>query len=362
MAKRLVERVTFEHLRVGGTDAAPVVEGVLLCGPVSANRRRYLKKAFEGDRVKRYNDAPVFADHDDGVRSYKVQIGTIQNARHRADGMPIGDIAVNPEKELGRAFVWDARHKPKACGMSHVAHCETTRANDGWDDVTELVKVESVDVISAGNAATTHALNESSRRRTVANFSLKKFVERFGAKWGAARWHAATKLCEDMGAAADAPIMDEPPAEQTDGDLKTALMSALAPILDEAFETGNSDKACSALRDFIKMHAKHTGKDAGKEPPEEPAEESKRPTAAVVLAECKAKSFAASAEDLVILTAIADPVARATYIESHTKNPGNRPAGTSRRPGAGTAGNQPPTKESTAAPAKPAALPKWDDI
>lgn len=368
-AKRLTERFSFEGGRVGGSADAPVIEGVLLCGPTSANRRRYLTKAFEGGRVQRYNGAPVNLNHGKGPdgRPYQEQIGIVQNARLRSDGMPVGDIAVNPKKPYAEAFLWDAKHQPKACGMSHVAHCETTAGKDGWDDVTELVRVESVDVISAGNAATTRGLYEN-RGSAVAKISLKVFVERYGPKWGPKKWSAAAKLCEDMGAVADAPVMDEPPADDAgEGDLKTALMNALAPILDEAFESGNSEKACSALRDFIKMHAKHTGKgDAGggkSEPEPEPEEEStKRPTNAAVLAECAAKAFNPTAVDLCILSEIASPATRATYIESHAKaNPsGHRPTGTSRRPGAGSAGNQ-PVKESTTAQ-KPAAIPKFDDL
>jgi hypothetical protein len=165
--RKLTEQFQFTGGTVGGTADAPVISGVLLCGPRSLNRRRYLPKAFEGDRVKRYNGAPVHIEHaGPNGQSYTVQIGTVQNARHRKDGMPIGDIAVNPKKPLAEAFLWDAEHQPNACGMSHVAECEYTRAQDGWDEVTELKRVESVDVIGAGRAATTKGLREG-RRRTI---------------------------------------------------------------------------------------------------------------------------------------------------------------------------------------------------
>jgi hypothetical protein len=59
----------------------------------------------------------------------------------------------------------------------------------------------------------------------------------------------------------DLPPMDETaaadPAAGTD--LKAGLLAALSPMLDEAFESGDAGKAVAALKDFIKLHAKHTG-------------------------------------------------------------------------------------------------------
>src|SRR5262245_30091691 len=113
MPKRIEERLTFPaDAKIGGTAEAPVITGVLLCGAVSANHRRYLVEAFAGDRVKRYNGAPVGTYHTDAKtgRKYLEQLGLVQNARHRSDGMPIGDIHVNPEKPGAKALIWDARH------------------------------------------------------------------------------------------------------------------------------------------------------------------------------------------------------------------------------------------------------------
>ena len=54
----------------------------------------------------------------------------------------------------GEASFWDARHKPNTCRLSHAAQYEPATAGR-WEDVTEVVRVESVDVISAGSANTT---------------------------------------------------------------------------------------------------------------------------------------------------------------------------------------------------------------
>lgn len=346
MAKLLTERVAFSGGTIGGTAEAPVIEGVLLCGAVSANRRRYLTKAFEGERVKRYNGKPVNLNHgrDRDGRPYQEQIGVIQNARHRADGMPIGDIAVNPKKPYAEAFLWDAKHQPKACGMSHVAHCETTRGKDGWEDVTELVAVESVDVIGAGNAATTKGLFE--HKGSAVKISLKTFVERFGPQWGAKKWAAATKLVEDMGDLTDVPSVEEPPADAGGGDLKAALMSALAPMLDEAFDSGDSSKLIAALKDFIKLHAKHTGKETPAETPaddgdDDAAEESKKPQPWTVLKECRDADYHPSDTELEILAREPDATKRKTYVTEQKKKAANakaeKPVAGGRPPGPGGA-------------------------
>ncbi len=362
--KLLTERMALSGT-VGGTAEAPVVEAVLLCGATSANRRRYKAEAFAGDRVKRYNGVPVkvTVKHGDANGLYQEQIGVVTNARLRADGMPIGDLAINPHKPYAAAFLWDAKNQPKACGMSHVANCATTKAPDGWDDVNELVEAVSVDVIGANGAATTKGLFEG---KTVPQISLKTFVERFGPKWGPAKWGAAKKVVEEFGAPAEMPVMDEPPADATDGDLKSALMSAITPMLDDAFETGDATKLIAALKDFIKLHAKHTGKAPDKaEPPEEPVGEGKRPTLTGLIAECKAGGLTAPTTDhLAALSEISSPTGRAATIAIFKGNTTEtRPSGTSRRPGAGgagTAGNT--TTVEQKGPPKVPAMPKWAEI
>ncbi len=324
MGKVLTERTAFSGGKVGGTPDAPVVQGVLACGPVSANRRRYLVEAFKGDRINRYNGVPVGTYHaDKHGHKYLEQLGLTQNARHDSKGLPLVDIAVNPEKPGAKAFLWDAEHAPRACGMSHVAHCETvTSKSDGFEEVTEIVRVESLDIISAGNAATTKSLFTHEGKRV--RISLKQFSERFGAKLGAKSWVALTRLCEDdsMGALLDAPVMDEPAADAApdEGDLKSALMAALTPFMEEAFESGSADKLCSACKDFVKLHAKHTGKGDSEDAPEEepkddaPPKESKSILPWDVLRECQAADYLPSPTALELLAKEADPEKRKAFV------------------------------------------------
>lgn len=244
MAKLITERTAFSGGRVTGTAEAPVIEGVLLCGAVSANRRRYLRKAFEGKRVERYNGRPVGTYHADANgHRYLEQLGIVQNARHRSDGMPVGDLHINPEKPGAKAFLWDAKYQPKACAMSHVAQCETARGRDGWEEVTEVVRVESVDVIGAGGAATTTSLFENrNRRKTV---KLSKLLERIAGAPKATRAvkRAAQLLREDVDADAEVPAdagvsddmgvgdMDE---EEVTAALESGYEAALAAVVKGA--------------------------------------------------------------------------------------------------------------------------------
>jgi hypothetical protein len=308
---------------VTGTDDAPVITGVLLCGATSANKRRYLTKAFEGERVKRYNGVPVFLNHSDSKsgRGYHEQIGIVQNARHRADGMPVGDIAINPEKPHARAFLWDAKHQSKACGMSHVAHCETKRAADGWDDVTELVRVESVDVIAANGAATTKGLFEGKRAVPT---TLRAVIEANRAKLSEERQKAARKfllLAEEdaaMGAMLDAPV-DEPAdgGDAMDDAFKSLMHTSLDKLLDESHSLADFLKN---IRAIYKTRAQVTGNGKGADEPDEPAEppkESKQLVpAADVLAECAAAKFSPSYDQGERLRGIPDKDTRAVVIES----------------------------------------------
>lgn len=366
MPKVLTERMAFSGGTVGGTADAPVIEGVLLCGPVSANRRRYLKKAFEGDRVKRYDGVPVNLNHGRGAdgRPYQEQIGIVRNPRHRADGMPVGDIAVNPKKPYAEAFLWDAKNQPKACGMSHVAHCETARAADGWEDVTELVRVESVDVISAGNAATTVGLYESKGSRRV--FTIKQI-----AAWVARHSEStsgqvlkAKRLAEEEGMG-DVPALDAEPAADADPDgaITAGFKAAIDAVVDKVL-SGELDRK-EARKKIDKLFTSHGDATEGGSAPaadddgegdDEPAEESKKKRKAAdpigVLSECKALGYEPGVAELKTLTLMtaADRVAHVReQMAKAADAKAEKPKSPGRNPGPGAKRTQ------ESAPAKPAA-------
>jgi hypothetical protein len=147
-----------------------------------------------------------------------------------------------------------------------------------------------------------------------------------------------------MGEMGDAPAIDAPPDDADTGDLKTALIAAITPMLDDAFESGSSDKACAALRDFVKLHAKHTGKAADDKPADPPAddaaEESKKakPDPWAVLRECQEADYAASPAELETLALQPDPAKRAAFVREQKAKAANaraeKPQSQQRKPGA----------------------------
>lgn len=267
MAKQLLtERFAFSGGKVDRSNPArPVIREALLCGPVSRNKRRYLKEAFAGDRVTRYNGVPVrvAAVHEKPGAAYHEQIGVVEGARHRADGMPLGDIPVNPEKELGRAFLWDAENQPAACSMSHVANCETRPGAGGWQDVIELVEAYSVDVIGAKGAGTTKSVFE----RFVMPTTLRAVLESYRQALPAERQPAVRRLLllseEDSGAGAVlATEIEEPAAEHAEEAVALAFRSAATVLLEGVFAEGAPADALDRVTRAVAEWRQLTGKTA----------------------------------------------------------------------------------------------------
>jgi hypothetical protein len=370
----LTERFSFTGGKVDRTDPArPYVREVLACGPTSLNRRRYLAQAFEGKRVERYNGIPVKVTlrHGDTNQLYQEQIGVTENARHRAsDGMPVVDIAVNPHKTHAEAFLWDAQYQPNACGMSHVAKCETRRAPDGWEEVTELVEACSLDVIGAKGAATTKGLYESTEGRTVP-LTVKALCEALvkHPKVTSAQVPNLKFLAEMDGMDAAPSTMEAPPADDADpaAGVTDAFCSACMVLCKQGLDDPTKAKeVLSKLKEMFASHGKVNGKPAGGADDDPTTPESKTVSLRDVVAECKAAKLDNPGVDLVEkLTTVTDKDTRAFFIAEAVKGakpPGQNPTGTTRRPGAGSAGPALKTEGAPTAPAKAPAVPKWDEM
>jgi|SRR6185295_14356416 len=337
----------------GYTGAYPIVEGVLLCGSISANKRRYKPEAFAGDRVKRYNDRPVFFNHGkrNETRGYEEKGGSIENARHRADGMPIGDLAVNPEHPLAKAFLFDAEHKPGSCGMSHVAHCETVRSADGWDEVTEMVEAESVDVVVG--PATTKGLFESKGGAAV-KITIKTLAERI-----VKHPKSTTEQCTRMKALAEGeyglreveePAADAEPASEIDKAFESLMSAHLSEMIAGSTTV---DDFCKKIKALAKAHK---GKEEPKDEPAEPPKEGKQPADyPTILRECAAQGYVATADELEMLALQPDAAKRKAFIEGQrAKVKAEEVKSGGRRPGAGS-----PPAGSTTTVTEERAIPKW---
>lgn len=345
--KLISERFAYEGGAVDRTAGPnPIVRGVLLCGPISANRRRYGKEAFAGDRVKRYADKPVYLNHGNGRddRRYEDQLGWVRNPRHRADGMPVGDIEVKKSHPFAETFLNDAEHNPRAVGMSHVAHCTTRPATDGWEDVTEMIEAESVDVVTS--PATTKGLfNHENRDRgsTVPQTTLRAVIESVRAKLKTPLAQAGARklllVAEDD--ASMAPLMDAPIDAPEDGtepedQLWVGFMGAIESICAK-YKGGEADATAAGKEvvKYLKAHEKlmKGGKDdepgKGGTAPPEPEEESKRRKAGALqecLDACDRAGFAPTPEQRTILTELS-PATRLLMIEQYKKAAEAAPAG-----------------------------------
>lgn len=137
---------------------SPVVSRVKVLGIESKNGRKYpievMRKALE-----KYEGAIVNIDHPAGSepRSYEDRFGRLTNARMEADGI-YADLAYNPKHPLAEGFQWWVKNDPKAIGLSHNAQAKTKMNQEGVEEIEEIVKVDSVDLVA--EPATTAGLME----------------------------------------------------------------------------------------------------------------------------------------------------------------------------------------------------------
>lgn len=303
---RLTERVAAPFAGSKVNREAGYIDDVLICGTSSLNGRDYPVSVFKRDFAK-YEGKPVNCNHSREA-DVETRLGWFTHVRVGEDGRPRGRFNCLKAHPMYERVMEAAERNPALYGFSHVAMCRT-RPGDGGREVVEAIdEVESIDLVRDPATGTT-------LEGKNVKISLKQFSEKFGPKLGAKRWAALEKLCEDYGAASDTTMVDSPPDDASEGDMMTSLMSALTPLIQEAFETGNSDKACSALKDFVKVHAKHTGQttDTAQKPDDTATESKKR---ADVIAECEAAKLTDPPAKLVErLVRMTDKADRTDYIE-----------------------------------------------
>lgn len=318
--QRLEERFAFTGGTVDRTGTYPVIRGVLLCGAASSNGRDYPARAFSGDRIKRYESKSVYLNHavkPGQPRDFRDKLAWIENARHRSDGLPIGDIGFNPKHPEVESVLWAAENKPAFCGMSHVAHCRFER-KDGRDVVEEIVGVESVDIVV--DPATTQGFFE--QERTVTKIKLPAFAE-----WVAKHPKSTSAQCLQVKQLAEVyseAEMDEPAADSEPGSaIDEAFRSLLHAHVDELLDDSQT------VEDFMKkvkaLHKAHKGKDAAEggeeeKKPDEPKEEAKKIGYEKALTLCaEAKYVATPGEYKMLAKCESDAEAKAFIQEQSAK-------------------------------------------
>lgn len=343
----------------------PIVRGVLLCGPISANGRDYPSKAFAGPAVKKYEGKSVFLNHSikaNQSRDVRDKLAWIENARHREDGMPIADIGFNPKHVETESILWAAEHKPGYCGMSHVAHCRTNRKN-GRDVVEEIIGVESVDIVV--DPATTHGFFEQEQQPM--KIKLAAFAE-----WVAKNPKSTVAQCLKVKQLAEEYDDAETDAPADDAEVGSAIDDAFRSLLHAHVDELLSDS--QTVDDFMKkvkaLHKAHKGKDAkkddapaddeGDEPADDDAEESKKPKTIgfeKAIALCSEAKYQASPSEYRMLAKCEDEEEAKAFISEQAAksvvNPDKPPRSAGR-----TVASPPPAKSEPVKEQR--RIPAWD--
>jgi len=174
-----------EYALTQGTLRADRVTGTIrdckLCGLTSSNGRTYPASTLQ-KALPLYEGAKVNINHGRGrePRGYEDRIGSVANVRFvPGDGLR-GDLRINPKHPLAEQLLWDAENAPGSVGLSHAIDAKVSRGKDGNVTVTEIVAVDSVDLVS--DPATTQGLFESRSdgQHTVAVKEYSELSQRLG--------------------------------------------------------------------------------------------------------------------------------------------------------------------------------------
>ncbi len=151
---------TYQPLAAKVSAAGPVIKGVKVLGMQSRNGREYPLPVMQKAKDL-YEGVVVNIDHpkpQQEMRDFCERFGRIQNVRMGRDGL-YADMVYNPAHPYAKAFDWWVKHDPTAVGLSHNATARIQRNREGKDEVTEILSVESVDLVA--DPATTKGLLES---------------------------------------------------------------------------------------------------------------------------------------------------------------------------------------------------------
>jgi hypothetical protein len=164
-------REDYTPLAAKASAAGPVVKNVKVLGMKSRNGREYPLPVMAKAR-ELYEGKPVNLDHpkpNQEMREFTERFGRLQNVRMGQDGL-YADMTYNPAHPLAKAFDWWVKNDPNAVGLSHNATARIQRNREGRDEVTEIIEVESVDLVA--DPATTKGLLESLQNVTERNCDM----------------------------------------------------------------------------------------------------------------------------------------------------------------------------------------------
>lgn len=248
----LTEQFAFTGGKVLREGPYPIIKDVLLCGTKSKNGRDYLASAFPVG-MKLYEGRSVFLNHNYGTeRQFGEKLGWVENERRREDGMPVGDIGINPKHAEAESVLWVAEHKPDFAGFSHVADLDARRSSTGQLTVEHVAEIKSLDLVV--NPATTKGFYESTGK-TMSQITLKKLSEKFGGKWGSEKLTRFTKMLEMEGIPEDISMPE--PAEEVNPDeaLTEAIKTLGSAIVDQCLaDKITPEEAGEKLAAYLRTH------------------------------------------------------------------------------------------------------------
>ncbi len=139
-----------------------VIRGVKVIGCKSINNRRYPAETL-AKAIPMYEGIGVYADHpgrneQNADRSFDRKFAWLQSVKQDADGGLSGDLHYLTTDPRGPKLAESAARRPDLFGLSHNAEGKT-KMQDGTLVITEITKVNSVDVVT--DPATTQTLFES---------------------------------------------------------------------------------------------------------------------------------------------------------------------------------------------------------
>jgi hypothetical protein len=208
---RLQERATFSRL-----DSSPVdrvnhtISDVKLLGWTSLNGRRYDPVGC-GKSCGLYEGARVNIDH--GSKTVAGRFGRVAGVYTRDDGLYAKTLHYNPHLPLTEAILWAVENDPGSLGMSHDADAKVERQRDGSQLVTEIIKVNSVDVVS--DPATTKGIFESMDEQSSGAQAMPGIDELLAQVAAALTMHPEMSKAEKKAKLADlTKLLDEPEASE----------------------------------------------------------------------------------------------------------------------------------------------------
>lgn len=274
--KQITERVAAPFTGTKVNREAGYIDDVLICGFTSENGREYPWGKGLQHKPGTYEGKVVNCDH--GKEStIDRRLGWLSNETTGADGRPRARLNVLNSHPMANRVYEAAERNPSLFGLSHVAVCATTYANQR-ERIDEIRQVISVDLVA--DPATTKGLHES-KDHTMPR-TIKKLLEDMASKANVDQLIKLRRLTEMDDSYADMPVEVAADATPEDG-ITEAFKAAIMSVVDGAL-SGDTDpkEALGKIKKLLVSHGDVNGDgkvdEEDVEDLDKPKDESKKPS------------------------------------------------------------------------------------